>query len=264
MTWVCAASTIYGYGALYSDVQVTFRDGRTADLVQKAYPLSNFVAAGFAGSVRIGFMLLQSLDEAMRLPSKILETHAWEPKWVSGNWAPIARSIFDSAPQQEKAYGAHVLMIGVSPTETCGLGPKVYFTRFASPDFRPCIMSRAIKVCSIGTGARIKEYHRTLKPLFRLTSGILNGEVMNEGGWARTLGFLISRRLADFPHAGVSRHLHVLIIRRGNILVENSDENIYPPDGSCIEIRMPQIARSYEEFLKLAEAVGHDAVGAIC
>jgi hypothetical protein len=66
MTWICTASTIYGYGALYSDVQVTFPDGRNADLVQKAYPLSNFIAAGFAGSVRIGFMLLQSLSDAMR------------------------------------------------------------------------------------------------------------------------------------------------------------------------------------------------------
>jgi len=57
MTWAAAASTIFGYGALYSDVQVTFRDGNTKDLLQKAYPVSNFIAAGFAGSVRIGFKL---------------------------------------------------------------------------------------------------------------------------------------------------------------------------------------------------------------
>jgi hypothetical protein len=264
MTWVCAASTIYGYGALYSDVQATFQDGRTVNLVQKAYPLSNFIAAGFAGSVRIGFTLLQSLGDALSLPSKALETHAWEPKWVSEKWAPIAKSVFDSAPEEEKVHSAHVLMVGVSPTESCGLGAKVYFTRFASPGFRPCIMSRAIKVCSIGTGARIKEYHRTLKPLFRITSGILQGEVMNQGGWARALGFSISQRLADFPRAGVSRHLHFLIIRRGSILVETSDANIYPPDGSCIEVRMPRVAQSYEQFLELAESDGHDAAGAIC
>lgn len=263
MTWVCAASTIYGYGALYSDVRVSFPDGRTADLVQKAYPLSNFIAAGFAGSVRIGFTLLQSLGDALSLPSKALETHAWEPKWVSQKWAPIARSVFDEAAEEEKANGAHVLMLGVSPTESCGLGAKVYFTRFASPEFRPCIMSRAIKVCSIGTGARIKEYHRDLKPLFRLTSGILQGEVMNQGGWARTLGFSISRRLAEFPRAGISRHLHILIVQRGSILVETSDENIYPPEGSCIRVRMPRVAQSYEQFRGLAGSLGHDAEGAI-
>jgi hypothetical protein len=264
MTWVCAASTIYGYGALYSDVQVTFPDGRTADLVQKAYPLSNFIAAGFAGSVRIGFMLLQSLGDALSLPSKALETHAWEPKWVSQNWRPIAKSVFDSAPKEEKVHGAHVLMLGVSPTENHGLVAKVYFTRFASPDFRPCIMSRPIKVCSIGSGAKVREYHQSLKPLFRITSGILKAEVMHAGGWARGLGFSISQRLTDHPRSGISRHFHILIVKRGEILVETNDENIYPPDGSCIEIRMPQVAQGYEQFLELAQSLGHDAAGAIC
>lgn len=261
---MCAASTIYGYGALYSDVQVTFLDGRTADLVQKAYPLSNFIAAGFAGSVRIGFSLLQSLNDFLRMPSKTAGTEAWEPKWVSANWAPIAKSVFDSAAETEKVHGGYVLMVGTSPTESCGLGAKVYFTRFASPDFRPCVMSRAIKVCSIGSGAKVKEYHRHLKPLFRLTSGILRAEVMNQGGWARALGFSISRRLADHPHPGVSRHLHTVIVRRGSIVVETNDENIYPPDGSRLEIRMPRVAQSYQQFLDLAESHGNDATGAIC
>jgi hypothetical protein len=52
MTWVCAASTIYGYGALYSDVQVTFLDGQTADLVQKAYPLSNFIDSSLGNPLK--------------------------------------------------------------------------------------------------------------------------------------------------------------------------------------------------------------------
>ena len=60
---------MFGYGALYSDVQVTFPDGSTKDLLQKAYPLSNFIAAGFAGSVRIGFMLLDSLSQFLQLPN---------------------------------------------------------------------------------------------------------------------------------------------------------------------------------------------------
>jgi hypothetical protein len=205
VTWVCAASTIYGYGALYSDIQVTFRDGHTADLIQKAYPISNFIAAGFAGSVRIGFSLLQSLSDCLKLPPEASQTHAWEPKWVSAKWTPIARSIFDGADRDERALRSSVLLVGVSPTETCGLGAKVYFTRFVAPDFRPCIMSRAIKVCSIGSGAKVSEYHQSLRPLFRLTGGIMKAEVMHSGGWARTLGFSISRRLADHPHLGISR-----------------------------------------------------------
>ena len=142
MTWVCAASTIFGYGALYSDVQVTFADGQTKDLIQKAYPLSNFIVAGFAGSVQIGFGMLQSLSDLLRLPSEELATRAWDPVWVSVNWAPIAKSLFEHAPAIEKVAGSSILMVGASPDEPCALGSKIYFTRFASPDFRPGIMSR--------------------------------------------------------------------------------------------------------------------------
>src|SRR5437870_12835811 len=79
MTWIVGATSLYGYGALYSDVQVTFRGGMTRDLIQKAYPLSNFIAAGFSGSVRIGFHLLQSLSDCLRLPEEDLRTQAWDP-----------------------------------------------------------------------------------------------------------------------------------------------------------------------------------------
>jgi hypothetical protein len=264
VTWIYAASTIYGYGALCSDIQVTFADGSTADLIQKAYPISNFIAVGFAGSVRIGFSLLQSLSDCLRLPPEVSKTRAWEPKWVSAKWAPIAKSVFDDADGREKALGSMVLMVGVSPTEGCGLGARVYFTRFTAPNFHPCIMSRPIKVCSIGSGAKVKEYHQSLRPLFRRTSGILQAEVMNPGGWARALGFSVSRRLADHPRAGISRHIHVLIVQRGSIVVETNDENIYPPSGPRIEIRMPTVAQSYGQFVSLAKSVARDAECAIC
>jgi hypothetical protein len=265
VTWVCAASTIFGYGALYSDVQVTLRDGQTRDIVQKAYPLGNFVAAGFAGSVQIGFLLLQSLKDFLALPPEEAKTLAWDPPWVSSSWAPTAKSIFDRASQDEKSLGARVLMVGASPTEACGLGAKIYFTRFASPDFRPHLMTRAVKRCSIGSGAGVSEYKHHLKPLFRLTSGILRAEVGQPGGWARQFGFSISRALSNHPRSGISRHIHILIIRRGSMLVETNDANIYPPgDAPRIEVRMPAVARDYEEFQGMAASYGHDPTGATC
>ena len=88
MTWVVGATSMFGYGALYSDVQVTFPDGTTKDLIQKAYPITNFIAAGFSGSVRVGFSLLQSLAECTLLPDEALGTQAWEPVWVARRWGP--------------------------------------------------------------------------------------------------------------------------------------------------------------------------------
>jgi hypothetical protein len=266
MTWICAASTVYGYGVLYSDVQVTFRSThKTEDLIQKAYPISNFLAAGFSGSVRIGFGLVNSLQDSLRMPADARETQAWEPKWVSEKWAPSAKSLFDHAPRVERdVKGTGILLVGVSPTETCGLGAKVYITRFCAPDFRPQIMSRPVQSFSIGSGAKVAEYKRRVKPLLRLTSGIMQAEVMNPGGWARQLGFSISRALADHPRDGISKHLHYVIIQRGSIAVETNDENIYPREGPAIEIRMPVVAQSYEQFQQLAKSFGHEAAGAAC
>ena len=189
---------------------------------------------------------------------------AWDPPWVSANWAPIARAIFDAAPHDERSLGSRVLMVGASPNETCGFGAKIYFTRFVSPDFRPSLMSRAIKFSSIGSGAGISEYKQHLKPHFRLASRIHQAEVGQPGGWARQIGFSISRALSDHPRTGISKHVHI-IIRRGSILVETNDKNIYPPGNvPRIEIRMPAVARSYQEFQAMAASHGCDPAGATC
>jgi hypothetical protein len=264
MTWVVAASTIFGYGALYSDVQVTFRDGSTRDLVQKAYPISNFIVAGFSGSVKIGFMLIKSLKDELKIPAQDYSRLAWDPIFISKHWSVIAKSVFDAAPKEEKAITTSILMVGISPTENSGLGAKVIFTRFTSPHFHPNIMTRPIKLCSIGSGAAVKEYKHSIKPLFRLSSGILKSEIGQLGGWASQLGFSISHTLNKYPRNGISRHIHILIVSRGSIRVETNNENIYPPDGTKIEIRMPSVAQDYAEFLSLAQSEGHEATGAAC
>ena len=260
MTWVCAASTIFGYGALYSDVQVTLANGNTKDLIQKTYPLGDSVAAGFAGSVKIGFTLLQSLSDFLNLEDS--QRIAWDPR--CSNWVPIARSIFNSSADVERALGSEILAVMASPNEPCGLGAKIYFTRFASPDFRPGLMSRAIKLCSIGTGAGVNIYKHHLKQHFRAAAGIHRAEGAKPGGWAEEICSSISRALSNHPRTGISRHVHMLIIRRGSIRVGTNNENIYPSDGPRIEIRMPAVARGYQEFQAMAASSGYDAAGAIC
>ena len=121
-----------------------------------------------------------------------------------------------------------------------------------------------MKVCSIGSGAGITEYKRWIKPLWKLRNSTLQSERSHPGGWGEHVGFLISRALADHPKRGISRHIHILTVRRGSILVETNYENIYPPEGPRIEIRMPQVAQGYDQFCRMAESIGHEAAGATC
>ena len=267
LTWICAVSSLTGGCALYSDVQVTFPDGRTTDLVQKAFPLTNSMAAGFAGSVRIGFSLLDSLASFLKLPPEIDPNQVgWDPRWVSVNWAPLARSVFESADPAEQRLGAQILVVAASPTENSGLGAKFYFTRFSAPDFKPGIMTKPFKLCSIGSGAGISEYHASLKPLFRWSGHVstLQADVGGPNGWVHNLSFRISQRLADHPHTGISRHMHAIIVGRRLMIVGNNDESIYRGDDPPIEIRMPPVAQTYSQFQTLAASVGHEAAGAVC
>jgi hypothetical protein len=80
MTWVIGASSIFDYGAMMSDVRVTFRDGSERDLVQKAYPVGPYIVAGYAGSVRIGFQMLDSLTKFLIVPANAPQPGAWEPE----------------------------------------------------------------------------------------------------------------------------------------------------------------------------------------
>jgi len=87
---------------------------------------------------------------------------------------------------------------------------------------------------------------------------------MHPGGSAQDFGFVISRALADHPREGISRHLHYAIVRREGIELHTNDETIHPPQGLPVEIRMPNVARSYEQFMKMAEFFPHAAAGASC
>jgi hypothetical protein len=264
LTWVCAVSNVLGSCALYSDVQVTFPNGDTKDLIQKAYPFTHSLAAGFAGSVNIGFSLLDSLASFLQRPPGA----DGDPRMISITWAPLARSVFENADEMERRFGAQILIVAASPNENCGLGAKIYFTRFASPDFKPGIMAKPFKFCSIGSGAQITAYHDSLRPLFKRAGHMASLQADARGGphgWVRNLSFRLSFRLANHPRKGISRHMHTIIVGRKLMEVENNDENIYPPnDGPRIEIRTPPVAQSYKQFTTFAASSGYEAAGAVC
>ncbi|WP_260736442.1 hypothetical protein [Tunturiibacter lichenicola] len=57
MTWVVGIPTTFGYAFGISDVRVTLGDKTEIDCLQKIYPIGRYVAAAFAGSVKIGFAM---------------------------------------------------------------------------------------------------------------------------------------------------------------------------------------------------------------
>jgi len=82
MTWVIGGSTVFGYGVMISDICVSFEQGPSKDCLQKIYPVGNHIIGGFAGSIQLGFAMLQDLRSFLHLPEKEEKENAWHPDWV--------------------------------------------------------------------------------------------------------------------------------------------------------------------------------------
>jgi hypothetical protein len=268
MTWVIGASSLFGYGVMLSDVRVTFPNGKTADILKKAYPVGPCIVAGFSGSVLIGFRLLQSIYDFLAIPPDDPETDnlAWRPAWVAQEWSPKARKIFATSPAAERKLGAQFLMVGVSPDEDMGTPNtrRVYIVRFSDPDFRPGFMRRAFTVAHIGSGGGVSLYKRALRDHFRLDASSLRAETGRPEGWAGMLGETVTMVVDEQPIRSVSPHMHILVCRLGEIFEGTNSKRIYPPDGSGpILFEMPKVATSYEEFIGICAGGGYGAEGAV-
>jgi len=266
MTWVIGASTIFGYGVVISDICVTFSNGETRDILQKTYPVGKFIVAGFAGSVELGFMLLQNLEEFLKLPQEA-EDSAWHPDWVAQEWSPIAKEIYDHARKELQRLGSEILMVGVSPNEDIGIPgfAKSYVSVLKAPDFSPEIIRGGNKFCSIGSGSGVNVYLKGLEDFTKdVYHPLMQAEVGSAGGWGNAIKITLSNVLKDNPNAGISRHIQIFLIRRGGISLGNNDHTIYPPNQEPIEIKMPPVARGYSELIKMAQDINRCVKGAIC
>jgi hypothetical protein len=265
MTWVIGGSSIFGTGALISDTRVRFQDGTTAEFLQKAYPVGNYIAVGFAGSVRIGFALVKSLQTAMVVPDGT-GPHAWDPRAVASHWRATAQQIFHDAPIDERSLGSQVLLVGPQPTEHMGTPgfPRMEIARATSPDFTPRFSKPGLVVRHIGSGGSVSEYKRAIRPLFRLSSGIHQAHIAGIHEWARQLAFSVTIAVRDYPNHGISEHFHVVAVRLGVTAVFTNDMTTYPRDGPPLVLKMPPVARSWAEFVDMASALRANASGATC
>jgi hypothetical protein len=263
MTWIVGAAAIGGYAVAISDVRVTFADGREMDCLQKLYPMSRFIVAGFAGSVRIGFAMLDALADLLRdLP----EGSAWHPEEVADCFQDLARQVFQAAPQAEQALHSHLMLLGAHPTENAGIPgwARCSVHTLKSPAFNPHL-ARASEIVSIGSGSTVARYQKVLDGFSSNVLSLLQGEVMGARMGFLPLSMVVQKTIEQNPIPGISPHAHICVVRRGSVEVGTNDENRYPPSGQLIEIRMPSVATTWNEFERLASSsADSSADGAAC
>ena len=284
MTWVVGTPTMFGYGFGLSDIRVTVGNGTEVDCLQKIYPVARWVAAGFSGSVQIGFALIDSLS---RWGNAIEEPYAMVPAVLAREWPASARKVFEQFPENERRARASVLMISTDPQEDNGNPdwPLSYVHIFRSPDFE----AEEVKVHqmgSIGSGsvfeqcrAVIDEFSQSFeRRMFHMQAG-----VGNHGGMGTSIGHDLTALLMRAQPAGISSHLHYCWVYRGRIVIESNNRIIKGPwtisplghtqdefddrdetlDDGAIAFRMPPVATTWEELVAILRERGLECASAV-
>ncbi len=265
MSWVIGASSILGTGALVSNTRVRFADGTTAELLRKAHVVGNYIAAGFTGSVQIGFQMITNLTDALLVP-KEMATNCWDLRVVAPQWAPTARRIFQQAPAAEQALGCQLMLVGASPAGQSGSPfPRIDVARLVAPEFTPHFTS-GLSIRHVGRGDRVVQYRRSVRSLFRLGSSIRQAHVIGLHEWARQVAFGVTigaRKQLSSP-SPISDHLHVIGVQLGDLAIYTNDMTTYAGEGPPMVLKMPPVAHTWEQFTSLARAANSEPAGAIC
>jgi hypothetical protein len=247
MTWVFGSATFVGSAVLVGDVQVTLRDGRTIDCLQKVYALDQNVLGGFAGDVYAGFALLASLqrflhEEADAVP--IERVFEWLPR--------LARETFARLDAQHQS-GSAVMVAGASPNERALYGSRARLARFTYPDFDADEIPTN-EWAAIGSGSEVEAYREELQTAMgEEARDLLVMESNNPGGFANTLTITIIMNVFDMPAVpGIAKHFHIGTVFADRCWIRRSDRELFV-EGPPQQIRMPPVATSWPELLAVLE-----------
>jgi hypothetical protein len=289
MTWVVGSTTPFGYGIGLSDIRITFTDGTERDCLQKIYPVGPFIAAGFAGSVAIGFAMVNRLKELLYDPSG---AGAWDPVAVSQWWPADAREVFENFSKEEQELQSQIILIGAHPIEHNGnpQWPRCHVHTFSSPTFE-AVEVKAPNLAAIGCGADVQHCRDALDQIatdHNAWFNIVQGEQGTPGGMATVLAINLTSLLKHTQPRGVSSHLHYCWVYRGRIVIKtndhvamgpwtrfytgvNSPENLASelpfsppdPDHRVEHFMMPRIATSLDELNLLLRDAQHSSTCAL-
>ena len=246
MTWVIGRAGPFGHAVGLSDIRVTLQNGREVDCLQKIYNIASGLALGFAGSVKIGFEIVEQLSASLNSKPNV----QWNPVYLA-EWLPIGtRELFSTFPKKFRDGGCELILLSAHPKDNDGAAPwaRCYVYRFRAPEFKP-LLANSAEIVSIGSGEKKAEYSEVLRSLEN-NFDMLKLETGMEGGSALGLMMSVTSAINKMPAKGVSTHLHVCIVgREGTKSGKNDITAQSRPEDNFI---MPQVATNMDELQKLS------------
>jgi hypothetical protein len=245
VTLILGHASGFDYGALISDVRVSWGTDQHADMLQKIYPVGPLLLAGFAGSVQVGFQMIHDMREAFALPPD----HIWLPSIAVWRWWRRARRIFRYQPIELQQLGCSLIVAAVSPVRSGFIGTFSYAAVMRSPDFRPEFLKRGswagignAKTHSVAT-KMIESYQRDPWSYLQVEKSFL-------GAAAWMLGSLVMQDLVDDPHESVSEAVQLGVVSSKGIEISNLRVSVSMGASGSRNLSHGHLVTSWEEFLK--------------
>jgi hypothetical protein len=286
MTWIVGAPTMFGYGFAISDVRVTLQDGSEVDCLQKLFSIGRHLAAGFAGSVMIGFAMI---DELRRMADFDDPRMACDPGSIATQWPAQARQIFASFSSEEQKAQCHLMLVCVDPRLDVSVStiPQSHVYIFKSPQFDLEVVTTQ-KLGSIGSGLESEECRALIDSFstnFKRREMFWRGEIGQSGGMASMVGSALTSILKRVAPRGVSTHLNYCWVYRGRTIIATNDHlagdrwtveslgsGVNDPDHAAsmeqfkaaaltdnFTFEMPCLAASWDDLCKILQARGASA-----
>jgi hypothetical protein len=253
MTWIVGSAGILN-PFIAGDVRVTFRgeDGRAQerDCLQKIYPVTRNILAGFAGSVALGIDVLSAITERVDLE------HWFSLPELAYTWFPrLMRWRFGLAAERERKLGCQVLMIGTHPWLPMGELPipDTDVFRFLSPRFEP-ERAKGQSCLGIGCGNYVEEL-RAVAERNAMSDAVCQANTAGPAAVASTMAFMLHRALQRRPTPGISEWFVYGTLSLDGIILEPFKYEL-PTSTPVVHRSPPWLARGEGEFLAYARKNG--------
>jgi hypothetical protein len=248
VTWVIGMSGHLLGAVLVADVRVSFPSGER-DMLRKIHPVAPNIALGFAGSVAVGFDMVESLHDYIASvgvgdcppPGRII--HRW--------WRHARRHWRENVTAERQNLGCKLIVAGAYPAKGFKHGNVAY--RLSAPEFTPERIDREPQ--AIGSGNGVAQYRQLLgqsghqwyqqyqkHPQF----------LQSSAGPLTVFGDILREAIAQTPAKGVSEHLHLCVVRCDDILWDTNDTTL--KNGQ--QWKMSKVATDRASYLKLVKQHG--------
>jgi hypothetical protein len=260
VTWILGSGLPWGYGALIGDVRVTWpATGQHLDVLQKIYPVGPWMIAGFAGSVELGFALVEDLRFFL---SGAGPDYMFPPERALWDWRRRGRRIFGHASSSHRSHGCQILVAAVTPFSN-GLFLKTICIKLSAPEFLPH-KAEPYQWLSIGSGVShdLAAEYAGLGSESPLAQVVAKGASMMSDGSVMLVAIDVRRGLTNAQVVTVSDRLLVGTVRPRAMEVKELDDGRHAQVPGFQLIDPIGLVDSWDAFQERAKDANLEAAAA--